>query len=158
MKITFVSPPPNLSGGVRVIAIHAERLAKRGHEVTVVAPRRARTAKAGLRDLGRNLTRGRLTAGPVTSHYDQLEAARLVLLDHAGPVTEADVPDGDIVVATWWETAFSVAAFPASKGRKVYFIQHHEVHHAGRRHIAAGSYHLPLKKITISNWLVEAMR
>ena len=28
MKITFVSPPPDLSGGIRVIALHAARLAE----------------------------------------------------------------------------------------------------------------------------------
>ena len=38
MKITFVSPPPDLSGGIRVIALHAARLHRMGHQVTVVAP------------------------------------------------------------------------------------------------------------------------
>ena len=39
MRITFVSPPPNLSGGCRVISIYASRLQALGHEVVVVAPR-----------------------------------------------------------------------------------------------------------------------
>ncbi len=37
MKITFVMACASLAGGDRVIAIYAERLKKRGHEVFVVA-------------------------------------------------------------------------------------------------------------------------
>ena len=33
-----------------------------------------------------------------------------------------------MVIATWWETAEWVNDFPASKGRKFYLIQHHEIH------------------------------
>ncbi len=47
MRITFVSPPPNLTGGCRVISIYADRLQAMGHEVTVVAPRRARPGWRG---------------------------------------------------------------------------------------------------------------
>ena len=53
------------------------------------------------------------------------------------------------------ETAFFVAATPEEKGRKFYFIQHHEVHKHLPNYLSAGSYHLPLKKITISQWLVD---
>jgi glycosyltransferase involved in cell wall biosynthesis len=63
-----------------------------------------------------------------------------------------------VVIATWWETAFMVMCYPPEKGRKFYFIQHHEVHDHLPRHLSAGSYFLPLKKITISSWLVETMR
>ena len=45
MKITFLCPHLRIAGGVRAILIHADRLARRGHEVTVVVPgRRALTA------------------------------------------------------------------------------------------------------------------
>ena len=37
MHITFVIPPPDLTGGQRVVSIYADRLQKRGHDVTVVA-------------------------------------------------------------------------------------------------------------------------
>jgi hypothetical protein len=37
MKITFVLPYGGLAGGIRVAAIYAERLKKRGHEVVVVS-------------------------------------------------------------------------------------------------------------------------
>jgi glycosyltransferase involved in cell wall biosynthesis len=83
--------------------------------------------------------------------------AELRLIDHAGPVTDADVPDSDVVIATWWETAFAVAALSPQKGRKFYFVQGHEVFSHLPRHISAGSYYLPLRKITIAGWLRDTM-
>ena len=74
------------------------------------------------------------------------------------PITAADVPDADAVIATFWESAFVVIGLPPSKGRKFYFVQHHEIHLAQQRHFAAGSYFLPLRKITIAGWLADAMR
>lgn len=154
MRITFVSPPPNLSGGERVIAIYAERLRARGHDVTVVA---ARHRIPGWKDHVRAWRRGTTPPRPPkVTHYDRMQAP-LRVLDHDGPVTAADVPDADVVIATWWETAFMVAALPPEKGRKVYFVQGHEVHDHLPTHLSAGSYHLPLRKITISGWLRDIM-
>jgi glycosyltransferase involved in cell wall biosynthesis len=155
MRITFVSPTPNLSGGCRVIAIYADRLQAMGHEVTVVAPRRT---EPGLRAQARRLIAGRgWKSAASASHYDGM-TARLHLVDHPGPVTAADVPDADAVIATFWESAFVVMGLPPSKGRKFYFVQHHEIHLAQQRHFAAGSYFLPLRKITIAGWLADTMR
>ena len=47
MKITFLSPPLNMGGGTRVIAIYAEYLAKNGHDVLVVSP------PGGMKNYGR---------------------------------------------------------------------------------------------------------
>jgi glycosyltransferase involved in cell wall biosynthesis len=155
MRITFVSPTPNLSGGCRVIAIYADRLQAMGHDVTVVAPRRS---VPGLRARAKRLIAGRgWKSGASASHYDGM-TARLHLVDHPGPVTAADVPDADVVIATFWESAFVVMGLPPSKGRKFYFVQHHEIHLAQQRHFAAGSYFLPLHKITIVGWLADTMR
>ncbi len=43
MKITFLCPHLRIAGGVRAILTHADRLARRGHEVTLLVP-----AKGGL--------------------------------------------------------------------------------------------------------------
>jgi glycosyltransferase involved in cell wall biosynthesis len=158
MKITFISPPPNLSGGLRVVAIYADALRALGHEVNVVATRAPRpSSKTRLKQMAKYLTSGQRanpTSGP--SHFDTMQAS-LTLLDHAGPVTDDDVPEADVVIATWWETAFAVAALSPAKGRKFYFVQGHEVHAHLPHHISAGSYYLPLKKITISDWLKDTM-
>jgi glycosyltransferase involved in cell wall biosynthesis len=65
------------------------------------------------------------------------------------------VPDGDVVVATWWETAEWVNALAPSKGAKAYFIQHHEIFDYLPVDRVRATWRLPLHKITISKWLVE---
>jgi hypothetical protein len=37
MRIIFVLPYAGLQGGIRVIAIYAERLRRRGHTVTIIS-------------------------------------------------------------------------------------------------------------------------
>ncbi len=76
-------------------------------------------------------------------------------VDHTGPVTDEDLPDADILIATWWETAEWVARAAPRKGAKVYFIQHHETFDYLPTERVRATWRLPLQKITISNWLVE---
>ncbi|SHM62072.1 Glycosyltransferase involved in cell wall bisynthesis [Roseovarius litoreus] len=154
MKITFVSPAPNLSGGIRVIAIYADLLTEMGHDVTVVA---RVPPRPGAKAVAKGLIKGRLPRKRGASHYDGLKA-RLHLVETDMPLTDKDIPDGDAVIATLWETAYMVAGLSDAKGRKFYFVQHHEVHSPNLSHFSAGSYYLPLKKIAVSGWLVSAMR
>ncbi|MEM8801047.1 MAG: glycosyltransferase family 4 protein [Pseudomonadota bacterium] len=69
----------------------------------------------------------------------------------------SDLPDADILIGTWWETAYDVARMPPEKGRKVYFVQGHEIHDHLPKERSAQTYRLPLKKITVSQWLVDVM-
>lgn len=155
VRITFLSPPPNLSGGCRVIAIHADRLQARGHDVTVVAQAAPRTS---LKSTAKALLKGRLPQRrPAGSHYDGM-AARLVQVPHGGPLSDEDVPDADVVIATFWPTAFMAAGLSEAKGRKFYFIQHLETHHRDWRHIIAGTYHLPLGRISVAGWIADAVQ
>lgn len=155
MKITFVSPPPNPSGGIRVIAIHAARLKALGHDVQVIAPT---TPAPPLRERLRGALRGTPQPKPPSSTpYDE-EAAPFHSLRHPGPVTDRDVPDADVVIATWWETAPWVAALSPTKGRKFYFVQGHELFSAETADRAAATYRLPLQKITVAGWLADTMR
>jgi glycosyltransferase involved in cell wall biosynthesis len=157
MRITFVSPIVNLGGGTRVMAIHAAALARMGHAVQVVSPppRRLplrRRVKALLQGKGwpRNVTRP-------ASHLDGLALEHRVL-ERWRPVVDADVPDADVVVATWWETAEWVAALHPRKGAKAYFIQHHEIFPYTPAERVRATYRLPLHKIVIAPWLARLMR
>ena len=106
MRITFVVPPPDNTGGNRVIAIYAERLQRRGHQVEVVSVQMPRPT---LRQIVRKLKKRQWPwpSRSAPAHYNALPNHRP--LAHAGPVTDADVPNADVVVATWWETAHWVA-------------------------------------------------
>ncbi len=157
MRITFVMGGFNLSGGNRVIAIYAERLQKRGHEVLVISKP---TAKPDLRQQVQSLLKGRgwiSVAKSKLSHFDGVDVPRRVL-EHYRPVTDADVPNADVVVATWWETAEWVANLSKSKGAKAYFVQHHEAFDYLPKDRVEATYLLPLHKITISKWLVNLMQ
>ncbi|MDJ0729722.1 MAG: glycosyltransferase family 4 protein [Crocosphaera sp.] len=158
MKITFVCGNwVNLSGGVRVMAIYADKLQKRGHDVFVVSPEMPQPSviqqfKSLLKGKGWITTK--LTRA---SHFDGLNVPRLVV-PHGPPITDHDVPDADVVIATWWETAEWVAQLSPSKGAKAYFIQHHEIHDYIPKERAKSTYRLPLHKITISKWLQDLMK
>ena len=146
MRITFVLASGfGLLGGDRVIATLAKQLHERGHTVNLISrPRRATAWYA------------RWNAPPKESHFDSLPMPRRVL-ERYRPVVNEDVPDADVVVATWWETAEWVAALAPSKGAKAYLIQHHETFDYLPQARVAATYRLPLHKIVVSQWLLELM-
>jgi glycosyltransferase involved in cell wall biosynthesis len=157
MKITFVLPTPNLTGGIRVLSIYAERLQQRGHKVLVVCtPPTGPTLIQKLRSLVRG--RGWESApkkGP--SHFDDLDV-ELRFIEKYRPITDKDVPDADIIMATWWETADWVAKLSPSKGAKVYFLQHYEVFDYIPKGKVEATWSLPMHKIPVSQWLVDIAR
>jgi glycosyltransferase involved in cell wall biosynthesis len=157
MRITFVCTAFDMFGGQRVIALYASRLRAKGHEVVVVGlppkPHSLRTRLRALRK-GRWL-RWREPMGP--SHFDPYPGlARR--LERFRPITARDVPDADVVVATWWETAEWVAALPPEKGSKAYFIQGHEVFPYLPIDRVEATLRSDFHKITIAPWLVDLLR
>lgn len=155
MKITFVLPHAGLAGGIRVVAIYAEHLKKRGHEVFVISLPPAQISPI---QQVKSLLRGRgWLSNNESSHFDSVDVQHRVI-DHQRPITDADVPDADVVVATWWETAEWVANLSEAKGAKAYFIQHHEVFDYLPQERVAATWSLPMHKITISQWLVDLAR
>ena len=151
MKITFVSPTLNLAGGTRVIAIYAELLQKRGHDVVVVSPR-----AVAPRSLVDRLLLRPIVPLPSASHFDG-SPVRQVLAEHRS-VRDAHVDDADVVIATWWETAEWVSRLRSAAGAKVYFIQHHETHDYLPVARVDATYRLPLHKIVIARWLADVMK
>lgn len=156
MDITFILPEANMSGGTRVVAIYARELMLRGHKVRVIAPPQWRMSfrnriKDWLRGRGWKAESTRLNE----SYLDHV-GVDLRIIKERRPIADRDVPDGDVVIATWWETAEWVNALSPSKGAKVYFIQHHEVfsYVDGR---SRATYRLAFHKIVIANWLKRVM-
>lgn len=149
-------PTLNLSGGLRVVSIYADLLSKKGHQVTVVTPNRKRPnikekIKAAMRWKGY-----RFQSGFDQSFFNNL-TYKLIVLDSHRPVLPRDVPDADLVIATFWNTAEWVAEFPDVKGRKVYFIQHYEVHPWLPVEKVEATLRLPFKRIVVSNWIARVL-
>ena len=121
MRFTFLLPCDNFTGGARVVAVYASELQKLGHEVLVITCAQDRLP-----------WRQRLRAwfapsrppGPLG--HIELSGVPHKVMDRLGPITARDVPEADVVVATWWETAVWMHGFPEAKGRRVHLIQGYE--------------------------------
>lgn len=153
MRITFVQPRLDLSGGARVIALYSQALTKRGHQVCVVAGRPA-TERFGSKM--KRWLRGEFQPRLPPGSHRGTDVDIRVLESHR-PITDSDVPDADVVIATWWETAEWVGRLQPRKGAKVYFIQHHEVFDYLPVARARATYRLPMHKIVIARWLKDVM-
>ena len=157
MKITFLLPVVSMSGGIRVVVIHAKNLAKKGHVVTLISPA---PTKPKFRDRARQFLKTgkslRWEKSP-QSHIDGT-GLRHIVAPHSGPLKIEDIPPSDVIVATWWETAEWLMNWPASCGAKVYFIQGHETFDFLPIERVKNTYHSDLYKITVSDWLCELMK
>jgi glycosyltransferase involved in cell wall biosynthesis len=156
MRITFVLPYAGTAGGTRAVAIYADRLTRRGHTVVVVSlPRQS----PGLRKTVQSVLRGRgLPKRSSESHFDHVNVDHRVV-DSYRPIVDADLPDADVVIATWWETAEWVWKLSPSKGKKFYFCQHHEVVFQNQPvERVAATWRLPMQKIVCAKWLADVAR
>ena len=156
MRITFVLPDANMGGGTRVIAIHAQNLVRRGHQVVLVS----RPITLTIKDKVKSLMRGQGWPAPPSTGPSHLDGRGLDCRSIPGhrPLGDDDIPDADVVIATWWETAEWVQALSPAKGAKAYFLQHFEAfdYLPGRR--VEATWTLPLHKIVISQWLARLAR
>lgn len=156
MRITFVLGHASLSGGVRVIAIHADGLRRLGHEVQVISTPSSPITRPQ-RILNRLRRVGWPGAKPDPSHFDTLQVPHK-MIECWRPIEDGDVPDADMVVATFWRTAHWVSDLSPSKGKKAVFFQGFEAMDGAEPTGLIDAWKLPLYKITISQWLVELAR
>lgn len=158
MRIVFVLAHADTSGGVRTVATYARLLGARGHDVTVVstplaAPRLRKKVKSLL------LGRGWPSAPPPTPTHADDPGIRHHRIETCRPVADRDVPDADVVIATWWETAEWVAALSPRKGVKVHFVQGEESDLPGQPpERVRATWRLPLHRIVCSGWLLGLAR
>ena len=158
MRITFLTKSPRFAGGVRAIAVYAHRLKNRGHDIRVIS---VPNPPWSIGKKGRYFLRhGRWPRTKYVqppSFFDLTDVPHVTLERHRPP-SPKDVPDADVIIATWWETAEWVAALPESKGAKAYFLQHFETampcaSEPGVAERVEATWRLPLHKIVVCGWL-----
>ena len=155
MRITFITPAADRSGGARVIDVYARALQARGHDVCVVTCPVARSLKNRIAGF---LEDGKLRPATSTSDLHIREGAYEIRIAAPWkPIGPECVPDADVVIATFFVTANWVARYPASKGKKVHFVQHYELFDGVTKQELDASLRLPLTKITISTWLAKVL-
>ncbi len=161
IKINYTMYSMGLTGGVRVIFEIANRLADRGHEVTITAL--GDKEDHGWIELepqviyakGRGLTRVKRRI--LQSIGKLLDSPSLSLASNVRSLYDS-MDECDINVATYCFTTFPV--YMSGKGHPFYHMQHYEplfFSDQYRKKMAEISYYLPLSKITNSTWLREKM-
>ncbi|HEV7519320.1 MAG TPA: hypothetical protein VGR07_23775, partial [Thermoanaerobaculia bacterium] len=132
MRITYILPRLELGGGIKVVFQHAALLASLGEEVTL------------------------LGEGPKPAWLD----SPLPYLDYsAGLPHRPELPNQDLVIATFW-TTFALARELAA-GPVAHFCQGYEGGLVHLRPVLPGieaAYSLPLPAITVSPHLQDLLR
>ena len=162
MRITFLMPGYvwGPAGGIRVVYEYANTLVDRGHEVTVVHPRRVKHAPVPPRGSLLHWARNQVEAArewvsePTIDWQPINPKVKLLFV----PDSEArHIPDADAVFATAWYTVRSVLDCPAAKGEKFYLIQGYETWNGPKDQVDA-TWRSPLHKVVIAKWLLELGR
>lgn len=91
-------------------------------------------------------------------YFDNVKDLESRVIETYRPVTDSDVPDADIIMATWWETAEWVSKLSPSKGAKVYFLQHYEAFDYTPKDRVDATWRLPMHKIAVAKWLEDKAR
>lgn len=157
MRITFLLPRDDLAGGTRVVVTLARLLQQRGHQVLVVCNAQPRL---GIREALRllrhhNWNSIRRRCFPQPGHI-ALSGVPMCRLEQYRPIVASDLPDADVVVATWWETAIWMHDLPAAKGVHVHLVQGYEIWgRAEQRDRVHAALRLPNCKVVISKPLKQ---
>ncbi|WP_411816560.1 glycosyltransferase family 4 protein [Hyphococcus sp. DH-69] len=160
LKIVFVQAAGSITetGGFRVIAGYADRLQRRGHKVTLIAPEGAPPKPKTLKGKIRNLFRPKWKPQPVkTPPFLRNDDVEIKIVEGKGTLDAGDFPDADIVLATWWETAEWLEDL-APDITKAHFVQGHEAFPYMPVERVHAVYRKPYRKIVVSEWLRTQMR
>lgn len=155
MKINFIIPSPELSGGIRMVFLYANALTERGHDVVCYYPLTG--AYRGwkryfplfpLKSLLRYAINPEQRGGWFRNIKFRL-IPRLYIHNHA-------IRDADVTIATFWLTAYWVQKL--QKGKKIYFIQGYEDWENHRKINGKNSYKLKFDMaVTVSSELKEKL-
>lgn len=151
MKINILFPEFGLSGGVMVALRYARALTDFGHDVLCYGKKLPYFMPKSVKDVAH-------AAHRLISNYDvEIALDRCGAFNYSVPlfINNKTIRDADVTIATAWCTAFDVARLSASKGRKYYFIQGHEIWDNEEKGIQ--SYKLPLRHIAIAKWIDDIL-
>lgn len=154
MKVGFVLPGPmnTPSGGFRIVYEYADRLAARGHEVTVyhnlILPKINYNQDWLIKRLIYCL-RQKWPQDFQPGWFSFRHSLRTVIV----PETSDLYVEDDVVVASSWPTAYGVAGLRPER-KKLYLIQGYEVWQ-GEVDNVHNSYKLGLGNIAVAGWLKE---
>jgi glycosyltransferase involved in cell wall biosynthesis len=150
MRITFVLPFINLTGGIRVLLDYANWLHDAGHETTVVYPSWPYQFQYTRRQQWVEFQKHRQLNG-VPWFNLRCRLLRVPL------VRTMFLPPADVVLATAWPTVHDVSRLHRSRGEKVHIVMHHESGTGPESRIQA-IYRLPFYRIAFSQFVRRDVR
>jgi hypothetical protein len=128
MRVNFVLPTLNPSGGVKVVREYCQWLNDEGHDCLIYYPMTEKLKHC------------------FSKNYND---------EYTVPyIRPGGIRDADITIATAWNTAKIVLDLPPICGKKAYFIQHYERLWDYR---ADYTYDYPLHQIVVSHWLYQIL-
>lgn len=163
LKITFILPFVNLTGGIKILFEHANRLVERGHSITIVWPGkqfhgehfetenqswRWQYIEAPLRSLKYLIFVNIL--GKSGAEWYPLR--KEIKLRRTPDLSNQYIPAADIVIATAPETVNWVAKYTPDKGIKIHFAQDYEAWYLPDDFLASTFSHQDMHLITIGTW------
>lgn len=161
IRVTFILPGRGSYpvGGFRVVYEYANRLSKRGLDVSIVHTAWLYKSHSFFIGIGRYiycLLFYRFYKKWFTLSSDVND--KWVFIPKS-----LFIPDAEFIVATSWETAENVIEYPESKGKKLYLIQGNESEFAfakenGLQQRVLDTWNFDMQKIVIGSWLQEKVR
>lgn len=154
MKISFVMPLPMSKpvGGFRIVYEYAERLSLRGHRTTIYYPIAVPILKYRRPFIMRCL-KALICRKRIANWFEFKGKVEFKVIPR---IDDGHIENGDVVVATAVPTAYEVAKLDASKGDKIYLIQHYEIWDGVE--LADNSYKLKLRNIVVAKWLGDKLK
>ncbi len=154
MKITIVLPRYGFRpvGGYKVQYEYANHLQRRGHSVAVVHPWSIQSP-----DHFASFVKSKVWSSAIwATQRPKLPWFRIepgVDLLFVRDLRNEHIPNGDIIVATAWQTAEMIRHYPESKGKKVYMIYDYEfwmtMDDAAKKRVAE-TYHAGFEMVATS--------
>jgi glycosyltransferase involved in cell wall biosynthesis len=151
MRINVLIPFDEQHGGLRIVGGYCNRLAKRGHEVHVLAGHPPRTflspwrnfaARVGLRS---------------TESFFQWDLVERIDIDFDNPSWRSKAPHADALICTWWSLVPLAAALPKCHGHRVQLIQHDERVLGWPSDLVMAAWRTPSKRIAVSQWIADVI-
>jgi glycosyltransferase involved in cell wall biosynthesis len=157
MRITFVLPGWSIRkpvGGFKVVYEYANRLSERGHQINIVHPLLLFPQEARFKQ---KIKRYALWTAKYFLRNNKVKWFSIfpkVNMLIVGSLEEKNIPKGDVLIATAWQTAEWVNQYDQNKGRKFYLIQGYEIWSGDEKRVRI-TWKFPLEKITVSKWLKD---
>ncbi len=145
-KVNFLLPNPVKKpvGGFKIVYIYANYLCSRGYHVNIIYGHR--TYEDNIADYVKEKIYVKIRK---PTWYQLLPGIKEYC---CYKLSEWNVPDADVTIATAWNTAVVLEQLSKRKGRKVYLIQGYETWSGTQKEVDE-TWRYDMKKIVVSKWL-----